>query len=217
MQFANYTDFRTAVIRMIDGDNVGSGSLSSATVDLLISLGDQGIYTGMLGVSGETLPGLRCGDMEAPLALTVAGNTAPLPTDCLALIRVQQTGEYPMDYVAEEGLLRAIKGGGGTGAARQFTQQGRNITFFPTLADGESVTGRYYKQLPDVSTGTLNAAFNRYPALWLYAALAESAPFLGEDARLPLWKAQYKGRLMAALNTEAHRSSSGSRLSTRAR
>ena len=40
MQFSNYTDFRTAVIRMIDGDDVGSGSLSTATVDMLISLGD---------------------------------------------------------------------------------------------------------------------------------------------------------------------------------
>lgn len=40
MQFANYTDFRTAVIRMIDGDDVGSGSLSAGTVDLLVSLGD---------------------------------------------------------------------------------------------------------------------------------------------------------------------------------
>lgn len=89
MQFSNYTDFRNAVIRMIDGDDVGSGSISTATVDLLISLGDQGVYTGMLGAQGETLPGLRCGDMEADLALTVANNTAALPDDCLELIRVQ--------------------------------------------------------------------------------------------------------------------------------
>lgn len=217
MQFANYTDFRTAVIRMIDGDDVGSGSLSTATVDLLISLGDQGVYNGTLGANGETLPGLRCGDMEADLSLTVASNAAPLPTDCLQLIRVQQTGEYPMDYVAEEGMLRYIKGGGGSGAARQYTQQGRNLIFFPVLDDGATVGGRYYKKFADVSLGTLNAAFNRYPDLWLYAALAESAPFIGEDARLPLWKAQYRGRLLAALATEQNRAHSGSRLSIRAR
>jgi hypothetical protein len=216
MQFASYTDFRTSVIRMIDGDDVGSGSLSTATVDLLISLGDQAVYTGCLGPRGETLPGLRCGDMETALALTVASNSATLPADCLELARVQVTGEYPMDYVAEEGMLRLQKVGG-SGSARQYTQQGRSLTFFPALSDGDTVGGRYLKQFADISLGTLNAAFNRYPDLWLYAALAESAPFIGEDARLPLWKAQYKGRLAAATATERNRSSSGSRLSVRAR
>lgn len=125
-------------------------------------------------------------------------------------------GEYPMDYVAEEGMLRQLKYGG-SGSARQYTQQGRNLVFFPTLDDGATVGGRYYKQFDDISLGTLNAAFNRYPDLWLYAALAESAPFIGEDARLPLWKAQYRGRLMAALGTERNRAHSGSRLSVRTR
>ena len=217
MQFANYTDFRNAVIRMIDGDDVGSGSLSTATVDLLVSLGDQAVYNGTTGPAGEELPGLRCGDMEADLSLTVASNTAALPTDCLELKRVQQTGQYPMDYVAEEGMLRLLKAGGGSGSARQYTQQGRNLLFFPTLTDGDTVEGRYYKQFADVSQGTLNAAFNRYPDVWLYAALAESAPFIGEDARLPLWKTLYRGRLMAAMATERNRTHSGSRLSVRAR
>lgn len=216
MQFTNYTDFRTAVIRMIDGDDVGSGSLSTQTVDLLISLGDQAVYNGMSGPAGEMLPGLRCGDMETDLSLTIAGNTATLPTDCLELKRVQVAGEYPMDYVAEEGMLRLQKVGG-SGSARQYAQQGRELTFFPELADGATVGGRYYRKFADVSLGALNAAFNRYPDLWLYAALSESAPFIGEDARLSLWKAQYKGRLGAALAVERNRAHSGSRMTVRAR
>lgn len=216
MQFANYTDFRTSVIRMIDGDDVGSGSLSTATVDLLISLGDQAVYTGTMGPSGEALPGLRCGDMETDLALTATGNLAALPDDCLELVRVQQSGQYPLDYIAEEGMLRQLKYGA-SGTARLYTQQGRNLLFFPILDDGATVGGRYYKQFADVSLGTLNAAFNRYPDVWLYAALAESAPFLGEDARLPLWKSLYRGRLRSALAVERNRAHSGSRLSVRTR
>lgn len=169
-----------------------------------------------MGPGGESLPGLRCGDMATDLALTVAGNAAALPVDCLELIRVQQDGQYPMDYVAEEGMLRLLKVGG-SGTARMYTQQGRDLAFYPALDDGATVGGRYYKQFPDISQGTLNAAFNRYPDLWLYAALAESAPFLGEDARLPLWKGLYRGRLLAALATERNRAHSGSRLSVRTR
>lgn len=216
MQFASYTDFRVALLKMIDGDNANSGALAQDTLDLLASLGDQAVYYGMTGPAGEELPGLRCGDMEAALSLTVASNSVTLPDDCLDLLRVQQTGQYPMDYAAEEGVLRLLKIGG-SGSARQFARQGRNLIFFPSLTDSETVEGRYYKKFPDISLGTLNAAFNRYPDVWLYAALSESAPFIGEDARLPLWKSQYRGRLLAALRTERNRIPNGSRLTVRAR
>jgi len=49
MQFSTYTDFRTSVLKMIDGDDVGSGSISTGTLDLLISLGDQAVYNGAPG------------------------------------------------------------------------------------------------------------------------------------------------------------------------
>jgi hypothetical protein len=217
MNFANYTDFRTTVLKMTDGDDANSTALSQPTLDLLIALGEQAVWYGMTGPQGEEIPGLRCADMEADLSLTVASNLAPLPADCIEVIRVQQTGEYPMSYVAEEEVLRQIKTAGTAGEARQYSQQGRNLIFWPTLADNAAVGGRYYKKFADISGGILHDAFNRYPDLWLYAALAESSPFLGEDARIALWKAQYKGRLLAANRAEQMRAPSGSRLTMRTR
>ena len=211
MQFASYTDFRVAVLKMIDGDNVNSQALQQSTLDLLIAMGEQAVYFGSAGGRGEPVPPLRVAEMEAPLSITVTNNLAPLPADCLALKRVQLSGEYPMDYVAEEGTLRLLKVGG-AGSARKYTQQGTSLLFFPSLSDGTTVTGRYYQQSADIATGALNAAFNRYPDVWLYAALAESAPFLGEDGRLPMWKTLYAGRVRAALANEGERASNGSRL-----
>lgn len=134
------------------------------------------------------MPGLRCAELEAPLSATVTGNLAPIPADCLEIIRVQVAGEYPVDYVAEEGMLRSLKDGGSGGSARLYTQQGTNLLFWPSLSNGTTVGGRYYKKPADIGLGTLNAAFNRYPDVWLYAALAESSPFIGEDTRLAMWK-----------------------------
>lgn len=216
MNFTTYTDFRTAVLKMIDGDNVNSQALQQTTLDLLIALGEQAVYYGSAGGRGEPVPPLRVGEMESPLSITVAGNLAPLPADCLALKRVQLAGEYPMDYVAEEGALRLLKVGG-SGSARKYTKQGTSLLFFPSLADATTVTGRYYKKFADISGGTLNAAFTRYPDVWLYAALAESAPFIGEDGRLPMWKTLYAGRVRAALANENERTSNGSRLTQVAR
>lgn len=40
MQFANYTDFRSTVLTMIDGDNGDSGAIAPGTLDLIIGLGE---------------------------------------------------------------------------------------------------------------------------------------------------------------------------------
>jgi hypothetical protein len=50
MQFSTYTDFRTAVLKMIDGDDTNAGALSQSTLDLLIGMGEQAVYYGMTGV-----------------------------------------------------------------------------------------------------------------------------------------------------------------------
>lgn len=85
MQFPTYAAFRTAVLTMIDGDDANTGSLNQTTLDLLIAMGEQAVYYGTFGPQGEPVPALRCGELEAPLALTVTGNLAAMPTDCLEL------------------------------------------------------------------------------------------------------------------------------------
>lgn len=216
MQYASYAAFRTAVLTMIDGDDANSGSLNQTTLDMLIAQGEQSVYYGTFGPNGEVVPPLRCAEMEAPLSLTAAGNLAALPADCLELTCVQMAGEYPMDYASEEGMLRKLKYPG-SGAARFYGQQGTNLLFYPGLSNGATVAGRYYKRPPDIGLGALNAAFNRYPDVWLYAALAEAAPFIGEDTRLAMWKQQYKARVTSANRSDRNRMSMGSRMTVRVR
>ncbi len=208
MQFSNYSDFRTAVLKMIDGDDVGSGSISASTLDLLIALGESRVYHG-----DESVSGLRCADMEAALSLTVTANAATLPTDCLELSRVQFAGEKPLDYMSENEVLTRLDAGGGS-TARHYTQQGRSLTFYPTATG--TVGGRYYKRPADIAGG-LHATFNRYPECFLFGALAEAAPFLGEDSRLPMWKQLWAGWMVSAQRTERLQASSGSRLTVKAR
>lgn len=85
--------------------------------------------------------------------------------------------------MAEEGELRLLKDQAGSGASRKYAKQGLNLLFFPPMPDATVISGRYYQKQPDIVTA-LNNAFNRYPDVWLYAALAESAPFLGDDSRI---------------------------------
>lgn len=208
MQFANYTEYRAAVLRMIDGDDSG-GSIKSDTLDLLIALGESRVYMG-----DEAVSGLRASDMEAALSLAITANEATLPTDCLALSRVQFSGEKPLDYLPEDDLLRRLDAGGG-GSARFYTQQGRKLVFYPSASG--TVAGRYYKRPADLKTGGLHATFNRYPECFLFGALAESAPFIGEDERLPMWKALFGSWMRRAAANEQHGVAAGSRLTVRSR
>lgn len=185
MQFTNYSDFRTAVLRMIDGDDV-STSFSTDTLDLLIAMGEQRLYREV-----------RSSTQDAALSVVVASNAAALPTDCLQLKQVYFDAKYPIEIIALD-RLRELIGWAGGGNATYAALEGDSLIFWPEQTG--TLLGRYYKKFDDISTG-LNAFFNRYPELFLYAALAESAPFIGEDSRLQLWEAKL-GTLIATANRD---------------
>jgi hypothetical protein len=88
MQYSTYAAFRTAVLTMIDGDDANTGSFNQTTLDMLIAQGEQAVYYGTFGPQGESVPGLRCAELESPLSAVVASNIAPLPADCLEVTRV---------------------------------------------------------------------------------------------------------------------------------
>jgi hypothetical protein len=88
------------------------------------------------------------------------------------------------------------------------------MQFYPLQADGTVITGTYIKRFADISTG-LNALFTRHSDLFLYAALAESAPFLGELTRLPIWEQKYASLAQAVNEEERRRVTRGSKLQTR--
>jgi len=198
VNFATYQDFRVAVQTLIDGDDVLS-DIAPDTLDIIIGLGETRVYRD-----------LRASTMETALALTVTANAAPLPADCIALNIVWFDPEKPLEIVSESDLRSRMTGLNG-GTVRKCAQAGETVIFSPQATDGDVLAGRYYARPVGLETA-LNSTFVRYPELFLYASLCESAPFLGEQARLPVWEATY-GRLMgSAMSQESHRVFSGSQL-----
>jgi hypothetical protein len=206
VKITNYTDLRRKLLVLIDGDEAG-GSIANSTLDLLIALGESRVYAGDDGVCG-----LRAASMESALSLPVTNNAATLPADCLELIRVQ-AGDTALDYLPETDVMRLLRQGG-SGDVRFYTQQGNALVFYPEAAG--TVTGRYYARPVDLKDA-LHATFAKYPECFLFAALAESAPFLGEDDRLPMWKQLWASWMRQAQTSERNRATAGSRLTIRNR
>ncbi len=74
----------------------------------------------------------------------------------------------------------------------------------PTTTDGQSfaVDSKYvFDPSPLVNPSDTNALLRRHPDVYFYAALAETAPYLLHDERLPLWESRYQ-QVVKEINSE---------------
>jgi hypothetical protein len=207
VNFASYAAFRTAVLQLLDGDDISQSDLSIPVMDLIIGAGEVRVYRE-----------LRSSTQDSVLSISTTNNLAPLPADFLELRGAPYIAKKVVaTYAPWEAVTNAIQLQTGVVTSSnpvRYTFQGDNLLFYPAQADGTTVTGQYYKRFSDLSSG-LNALFTRHPDVFIYAALAESAPFLGESARLPIWEGKYTQLVQAANEQERRRVTRGSKLQTR--
>lgn len=205
MNFSNYADYRNKVQVALDGDDISTSDLSVDVLDLIIAAGEARIYRD-----------LRSSTQDTALSLTISSNVATLPSDFIELRGAPYVVSFGVaDYLPWEVMQNQIQLGADTATSPfYYSSEGDTLIFYPVLASGVVVKGRYYKQFADISTG-LNAFFTRHPDVFLYAALSSSAPFLGELTRLPIWEQTYTSLVQSANEQERRRMSRGSKLQTR--
>lgn len=203
MLFSNYADYRNRVQSLLDGDDISASDLSVPVLDTMIGAGEIRVYRD-----------IRSSTQDTQLSITSVSNSAPLPADYLELKGAPYTPKFKTaKYEPWEVVQNYIQTGCTmSGNLTFYTFEGDNLIFYPPT-DGV-ITGRYYKRFADISTG-LNALFTRHPDLFIYAALSESAPFLGETTRLPMWEGKYSQLAAAANEQERRRVTRGSKLATR--
>lgn len=211
MSFLSYSDFRNKVILMVDGENT-SASIGTSTIDLMISLAEDRIYLG-----GDDTPALRASTMEEDLNAAVTANLAPLPADFLELKEAYFSGRPPLEIVPLDKIRRLEAYTPSGGQSAYVAVQGDSLRFFPL--GGGNVLGTYYKKHEPLISGTWanQTTLARYPMVFLYAAVAELAAFLGDGALLENYEGKYRSKLRAAMAQEQNRVYSGSPLRMRSR
>lgn len=202
MQFANYADFRTSALKLIDGDNIGS-TFSIESLDIFIGMAEDRVYSD-----------LRASTMLEPLSVAVSGNTATLPADLIELKEAYFDARRPLQIVPLERLRELTYSN--AGQSMYAAQDGDTLMFWPTATG--TLLGKYYAKptaMKDETVWANQTTLARYPKLFLYAALVESMPFIGEDARLPVWESKYQQALTEAQKDERWRAYGGSTLRIR--
>jgi hypothetical protein len=102
-----------------------------------------------------------------------------------------------------------------TGRPEYYAHIGEAFELFPTPDTTYTMELVYYQEIPKLSDSqTTNWLLTDAPDAYLYGALLQAAPYLGEDERVQVWNGLYAGAV-ASLNRaslKTSQSSSGMRI-----
>lgn len=189
MAFNNYTDLQAAVANWLHRADL------AANIPDFIYLAETD-FNRRMNVTNK--------ELSVPLTLAAGAQSIALPADYATPVALwnefnQPRWELPAVTVAEMPKRPT------PAMPCLWAVDGKTIVFDCPADQTYPITLRYIQSLhiADSVDGT-SAMLTRYPDLFLYGALAHSAPFLRDDTRLSMWAAVYE-KLLAGAKGEASR------------
>jgi len=147
---------------------------------------------------------------------TVAGTQSySLPSGFLeASAVIYQSDPYcTLKFINNSDFYNKYNDSQSRGKPQFFTIVGTNILLGRPPDSATTLQINFYKKLDTLSdTNTTNTILTNYPELYLYGALAESAPFIMQDERINTWGTLYKEALKNANETSSRGSTTTSPL-----
>ena len=147
---------------------------------------------------------------------TVAGTQSySLPTRYLeATTAIFQSDPYcTLRFISNSDFYNKYNASQSRGKPTYFTIVGSNILLGVAPNSATTLQINYYKSLTALSdSNASNDILTNYPELYLYGALAESAPFIMQDERINTWGNLYKEALKNANETSSRGSTTSSPL-----
>lgn len=131
--------------------------------------------------------------------LAVSTENVTLPSDFRSLESLAHDGSTyygPIDIVTADKLPLIKARLGATGVPSHAAILDMVIRFAPTPDGTYTLDFSYWRKLDALSaSNTSNWMLDDHPDIYLYGALLESAPFLKDDARVPVWERRYEQAL----------------------
>lgn len=139
---------------------------------------------------------IRQQETASDVALTASTRTASLPTDFREVRRMYLNGSpvRELEYVSPQDYWRRYAASE-YGRPELFTIEGSNFLFGPIPDTAYTAKLSYYASFPALSS-TAHTTFTSNPDLYLYGSLVAAEPYLKNDKRLPVWKAQFDETLI---------------------
>ena len=135
---------------------------------------------------------LRAREMLTRRRTTTTDGFIGLPPDYLETYQLQLPANAtntpePLTYIGPDEAAR-FKATSMTGKTRYYTIIDGAFELIPTPSSSVELTITYYAKIPALSsTQATNWLLTKAPDLYLYATLANAAPYLNNDERIPVW------------------------------
>lgn len=185
----------TEVTRLLDGEDVSVTDLATSTLTRTLRIAEKRIYRELKSRFNE----------KAFSGVTVTGNLAPIPSDFKSAASVS-FGKKALLPMPDNWMLEYLDGQR-AGPCRYFSEAGASFRFAPAVTDGTALQGRYFCELPALTSTTIptNAVFQEADDLFVYATLVEAAIFFSKGKLQPAWEAKYES-IRDTLNLQTMRS-----------
>lgn len=153
-------------------------------------------------------------------SLTTTGgvNYVSLPSDFLDIENITLVSdiERSLTYETPEQIDVRFPLGSSQAKPAVYTLIGSRVYFGPCPDTTYTISFTYYQRFSPLATTPTNWLLANHPSIYLFASLAEAAPFLIDDARIPMWEAKYKADMDALQTADDQSIRSGSALRVRA-
>lgn len=155
---------------------------------------------------------LRVRAMETTMAATIAAGVIAIPSGYIELkdAYISSTTPYrSLQRKTSNWIYDQYPNRAATDKPSFIAREGSNFIFGPFPDSAYVVNLAYYARLAALSSA-INTLYTNYPGLYLFAALAETAPFLKDDRRVQLWEAKFQTLKQRAQDEDDDEDHSGS-------
>ena len=176
MAITNYTELQSTIADFLNRDDL------TAVIPTFITLAEA-----------EFNRRLRHWRMENRASAEVDSQYSAIPADFLEPIRLHlETSNYRTLELMSQADMQSMRmrNSDTSGEPAYYALTQGEIELYPTPDATYNLEMNYYARIPALSvSNATNWLLTYFPDAYLYGALAHSAPYLGEDARMATWAA----------------------------
>lgn len=193
MPFANRSDLRTSIRSWLMRPS-DTTELTDAMLNDIIALAEA-----------EFFDILDLNDVETHnAAFSVTAEYTALPTGFRGFRRdprvISDAAVYRL-ILASPDQMTDETDGSTTDSPRLYCIEGNQLRLAPIPANTTTLDIAYFGRPAAIADATTNIILTNYPNIYLFGSLVNSAPFIGEDGRMAMWKAKYDQGVAIAQRT----------------
>ena len=179
MALVNYSDLKTSIADWLNRSDL------TATIPDFITLAESGFNKE-----------IRNRKMIKRATATIDSQYSAVPADWLQTVDfvIESNPVVTLEFITNEKLDKLRETYTSSGTPKFYTIVGQELEVLP-VPDSATLTGEitYYSKIPNLTdVNPTNWLMNSSPDIYLYGSLLQSAPYLVDDSRIPVWASMYQ-------------------------